>query len=90
MVSPPPAAPEPAPSPKQLLPGFVANRKGAGEAFDAIEAARTALNLPSLSLIDYRFVIKRPGGLPFSIPIEVIYKPESKDEINLGIFRIRF
>lgn len=68
----------------------MANRRGASETFKAIEAVRFAKKLPSLSLVDYRFLIKRPGGIPFSVPIEVIYKAESPEEVNLGIFRIRF
>ncbi len=53
-----------------------------------MDAARKEAKLPSLNPTDYRFVLGRPGGIPFSFPVQVIYKPDSAKEKDLGTFRI--
>lgn len=82
------AAPEPEVDPSAFLPGYIRKLRGVGAALEAMEAARKEQRLPSLNPTDYRFVFKRPGGNPFSFPVQVIYKPESPEENDLGTFRI--
>jgi hypothetical protein len=81
-------APEPEAIPEQCFPGFLRKLGGFVDTLAAIEAKRKALKLPSLTPTDYRFVLGRPGGNPFSFPVTVIYKPESPKEKELGTFRI--
>lgn len=82
------APPGPAVDPRTLFPGFIRKLGGIGAVVEAIETARKEAKLPSLNPTDYRFVLGRPGGIPFSFPVQVIYKPESPQEKDLGTFRI--
>lgn len=84
----PAAAPEPDVDPSTLLPRYIRKLRGVGAAIEAIEAACKEAKLPSLNPTDYRFVLGRPGGIPFSFPVQVIYRPESSKEKDLGTFRI--
>lgn len=87
-----PAAPEPAPEPAidpaTCFPGYIRKLGGFGAVLEAIDTARKAKRLPSLNLTDYRFVLKRPGGIPLGFPVQVIYKPGTPKEKDLGTFRI--
>ncbi|WOD37373.1 hypothetical protein [Nodosilinea sp. E11] len=93
----PPAQPEPEPpaeatdAPPDLtgvVSGRIAKLGGFMATVAAIDAERKARKLPSLTSKDYRWVLGRPGGIPFSFPVTVIYKPESPDEQALGTYRI--
>ena len=76
-------------NPHTLLPGFVARRSGAAVALESMAAAAKEQKLPSLNATDYRFTVGRPGGIPASLPVEVLYKPDGPDEVNVGTFRVR-
>lgn len=82
------AAPEPETNLSDSFPGFIRKLGGLASALDDIDAARKEYRLPSLTPTDYRFVFKRPGGIPFSFPVQVIYKPGSEEEKDLGTYRI--
>lgn len=70
------------------LPGYLRRKGGFRAASEAMETARTEAGLPSFNATDYRFTVKPPGGVPFSTPVQVIYKPDSPDEHDLGTFRV--
>ncbi|MEA5447325.1 hypothetical protein VB780_02010 [Leptolyngbya sp. CCNP1308] len=84
----PAAAPEPEVDPSALFPAYIRKLRGIGAALEAIETARKEAKLPSLNPTDYRFILKRPGGIPFCFPVQVVYKPDSAKEKDLGTFRI--
>lgn len=98
MSTEPPAAPEAAPEPQAApeaqadpaacLPGFVRKLGGFEAAWTALEVARKAKKLPTLNPVDYRFILGRPGGNPFSFPVQVVYRPGTPKEKDLGTFRI--
>lgn len=70
------------------FPGFLRKLRGFDGALEAIETARREQRLPSLNPTDYRVIPKRPGGIPFSFPVQIIYRPDSPQEKDLGTFRI--
>ncbi|MBW4482915.1 MAG: hypothetical protein KME14_10260 [Tildeniella torsiva UHER 1998/13D] len=77
-----------APDLSAYFPGYIRKLKGLANVAEAIETARKEAKLPSLNPTDYRFVLGRPGGIPFSFPVQVVYKPDSPKEHDLGTFRI--
>lgn len=81
-------APEPPPDITGKVPGWIGKLGGFGATVAAIEAERKLRKLPGLLSKEYRFVLGRPGGIPFTFPVTVLYKPESTQEQNLGTFRI--
>lgn len=84
----PAAAPEPEPDLKGRFPGWIGKLGGFAATVAAIDAERKSRNLPGLQSKQYRFVLGRPGGNPFSFPVTVIYKPESPEEQVLGTYRV--
>jgi hypothetical protein len=84
----PAAAPEPEVDPQAFFPGYIRKLRGITTAIEAMDAARKEAKLPRLNPTDYRFVLGRPGGIPLSFPVQVIYKPDSAKEKHLGTFRI--
>lgn len=84
----PAAAPEPEPGLKGRFPSWIGKLGGFAATVEAIDAERKSRNLPGLLSKDYRFVLGRPGGIPFRFPVTVIYKPESPEEQVLGTYRI--
>lgn len=74
--------------PSACFPGYIRKLGGFVDALESLEAVRKDAKLPSLNLTDYRFLPGRPGGIPFTFPVQVIYKPDSPKEKNLGTFRI--
>ncbi|MGG6241860.1 hypothetical protein ACQ4N7_24820 [Nodosilinea sp. AN01ver1] len=82
------AAPEPEADPSDCFPLFVRKLKGFGAALESIQAARKEAKLPSLNPTDYRVIPGRPGGIPFSFPVQVVYRPGDPKERNLGTFRV--
>lgn len=84
----PAEAPETEADPSALFPGYLRKLSGFGAALEAIEAARSEAKLPSLNREDYRLIPQQPGGIPYSFPVQVIYKHESRKEKDLGTFRI--
>jgi hypothetical protein len=82
------AATEAAVDPSNFFPGWILKLGGLSTALEAIDVARRQKKLPSLNPTDYRFVLGRPGGIPFSFPVRVLYKPDSPKEKDLGTFRI--
>jgi hypothetical protein len=82
------AGPEPEADLSAYFPGYLRKLRGIGAAVEAIEAARKEAKLPSLTPTDYRFIPGRPGGIPYSFPVQVIYKPGDPKERHLGTFRI--
>lgn len=74
--------------PGDFLPGYLRRKGGFGAALEAMETARGDAGLPSFNTTDYRFTVKPPGGVPFSTPVQVTYKPDSPEEQNLGTFRV--
>lgn len=84
----PAEAPETEADASDLFPSYIRKLKGMGAALDAIEAARKEAKLPSLNAADYRFIPGAPGGIPYSFPVQVVYKPGDPKEQSLGTFRI--
>lgn len=84
----PAETPEAEVDPSSCFPGYIRNSGGFEKALEAIENARKTAKLPSLNRKDYRFALRPPGGIPFSVPVEVIYKPGTAKEKVLGTFRV--
>jgi hypothetical protein len=82
------APPAPVEEVSAQLPSRIVKLGGFTATVAKIDDERKARNLPSLTSKDYRWVLGRPGGIPFSVPVTVIYKPESPDEQTLGTYRI--
>ncbi|MBD1917168.1 MULTISPECIES: hypothetical protein [Cyanophyceae] len=81
----PPAAPSDVAS---LFPARITKLGGFDQAIEAMQVAVEDRKLPSLNPNDYRFILKPPGGLPFAFPVQVVYLPDSPDEVDLGTFRV--
>lgn len=84
----PPAASDLEADPSACFPGYIRKLGGFGAALESLETVRKEAKLPSLNPTDYRFVPGRPGGIPFTFPVQVVYKPDSPQERDLGTFRI--
>lgn len=84
----PAAAPEPETDPSACFPSHIRKLGGFGAALESIEAARNDAKLPSLNRTDYRFILNPPGGLPFSVPVQVVYQAGTDKERDLGTYRI--
>lgn len=57
-------------------------------AWTALDVARKAKKLPTLNPVDYRFTLGPPGGIPFGVPVQVVYRPGTPKKKDLGVFRI--
>lgn len=83
-----PEATEATDEPSDCFPLYLRKLRGFGATLGAIDDARRKQRLPSLNPTDYRFILQRPGGIPFSFPVQVVYKPGDAKEKDLGTFRI--
>jgi hypothetical protein len=79
-----------------LLPFLLSKASGFLDAMEEVNAVCEDEGLPEflggddLLNDDYRVVMLPPRGIPFALRFEVIYKPESPDELKLPkIFKAR-
>lgn len=83
-----PVAPAAEPGLSAFFPGYIRKLKGFIDVAESVDSARKKARLPSFNPTNYRFILGRPGGIPFSFPVQVIYKPGSSQEKDLGTYRV--